>query len=210
METHLIEEKRQLLKALLPHVPFDGWSAKALAAAAKDSGMDAGMAARVFPNGAAEALDFWVRETDAAMLAALEAQDLSALKIRERIAAAVMTRLELVAPHREAVRRALALEAQPHQAPRLLGQLYRSVDAIWYAAGDTATDLNFYSKRLLLAGVYGATLLYWLEDKSEGFSATRAFLLRRIDDVMRIQKLRGQLEKAAARLPNPFRFLRRA
>lgn len=210
METHLLEEKRQLLKALLPHVPFDGWSAKALAAAAKDSGMDAGMASRVFPKGAAEALDFWIRETDTAMLAALEAQDMAALKIRERIAAAVMTRLDLVAPHREAVRRALALEAQPHQAPRLLGQLYRSVDAIWYAAGDTATDFNFYSKRLLLAGVYGATLLYWLEDKSEGFSATRAFLMRRVEDVMRIQKLRASLEKAVARLPNPFRFLKRA
>lgn len=208
-ETHLLAEKRRLLEALLSHVGFDGWTGQALARAARDCGFDAGMAARVFPGGAFDALDFWVRETDAAMIAAFEARDGAALKIRDRIALAVMLRLEIAAPHREALRRALALAPLPHLAPRFLAQLYRTVDAVWYAAGDTATDFNFYSKRLLLAGVYSATLLTWLDDNSEGFAATRGFLARRIEDVMKIQKARGGLDKLLSRLPDPRRFAKR-
>lgn len=208
-DTHLLDEKRRLLAALLAHVPFDGWTAQALSRAAADAGFDQGVVARAFPGGAADALDFWVAETDAAMLAAMETDGAAPMKLRERIAAAVMLRLDLVAPHREAVRRALALEALPQHAPRLLHQLYRTVDAIWYAAGDTSTDFNFYTKRLLLAGVYSATLLHWLDDKSEGFSATRAFLGRRIGEVMQIQKARGRLTEVAGRLPNPWNWLRK-
>lgn len=208
-DDHLLTEKRALLAALLMHVPFDGWSAKALAAATKDCGFDAGLAARAFPDGASAALDFWVAETDAAMLHALESRDLASMKVRERVKTAILTRFELVAPHREAVRRALTLEALPQHAPRALKQVYRTVDAIWYAAGDTATDFNFYTKRLLLAGVYSTTLLRWLDDKSEGFSATAAFLDRRLADVMRIQQAKGRLAKLAEKLPDPRRFRHR-
>lgn len=209
-EPHLLAEKRALLAATLPHVPFDGWTAKSLNLAVRDTGLDNGVALRAFPGGAADVLDFWVSDTDAAMLRVLEGRELAAMKIRERVKLAVMTRLELAAPHREAVRRALALEALPQHAPRALKQLYRTVDAIWYAAGDTATDFNFYTKRMLLAGVYGATLLHWLDDKSEGFAGTAAFLDRRLADVMRIEKAKGKLAKLADKLPNPFRHLRRA
>ncbi len=207
---HLLQEKRALLAVMLPHVAFDGWNAVALNAAARDAGLDAGLVSRAFPGGALQALDFWVRETDQAMVAAFEAQHGAKLKIRERVALAIMLRLEIAAPQREAVRRALTLAAQPHLAPRFLSQLYRTVDAIWYAAGDTATDFNFYTKRLLLAGVYSATLLVWLDDKTPGFTATREFLMRRIDNVMQIQKARGKLESLGSRLPNPLRLFRRA
>ena len=209
-DEHLLTEKRALLAAMLPHVPFDGWSAKSLNLAAADCGYDSGIAMRAFPGGAAEVLDFWVAETDADMLRVLEGRDLAAMKVRERVKLAVLTRLELVAPHREAVRRALTLEALPQHAPRALKQLYRTVDAIWYAAGDTATDFNFYTKRMLLAGVYATTLMHWLDDKSEGFAGTAAFLDRRLADVMRIEQAKGRLSKLADRLPNPFRGLRRA
>ena len=77
--------------------------------------------------------------------------------------------------------------------------LYRTVDAIWYAAGDTSADFNFYTKRATLAGVFSSTLFYWLNDRSEGNEATWAFLDRRIDDVMRFEKFKGQFAKKAAR-----------
>lgn len=206
---HLLDDKRALLEALLPHVPFDGWSAKALAQAAQDGGRDQALVLRAFPGGGTDALDFWIAETDRAMLRALESRDLAAMKIRERVKVAVLVRLELVAAHREAVRRALTLEALPQQGPKALGQLYRTVDAIWYAAGDTATDFNFYTKRMLLGGVYAATLLYWLDDKSEGFAATATFLDRRLSDVMKIQQAKSKLGKLLDSLPNPFRHFRR-
>ncbi|HEY5598497.1 MAG TPA: COQ9 family protein, partial [Kiloniellales bacterium] len=123
-------------------------------------------------------------------------------KMRDRIAVAVRTRLELLAAHREAVRRGVAFLALPINAPLGLKCVYRTVDAIWYAAGDTATDYNFYSKRLLLAGVYSATLLFWLNDASEGSAATWAFLGRRIAEVLKVGRSVGRTMTALLDFPD--------
>ncbi len=174
----------RLLSATLAHVPFDGWTGRAMRAGAADAGLDASALLNAFPGGPAEMLEVFSIETDRRMLAELEKRDLAALKVRERIATAVRTRLELLSSHREAVRRALSVLALPHNAALGLKLLYRTVDAIWYAAGDTSTDYNFYTKRLLLAGVYSSTVLFWVNDKSEDCVETWAFLERRIDEVL--------------------------
>jgi ubiquinone biosynthesis protein COQ9 len=202
------ELRRAVLAATLPHVPFEGWTMAALSAGARDLGRDEADALLAFPEGGLDAVLFWSRDADRRMLAALEATDLSALRTRERVTTAIRQRLTEVAPHREALRRALGLLALPHNAPRAAELTWRTVDAIWWAAGDTATDWNFYSKRALLAGVYGATLLRFLEDRSEGCADTWAFLDRRIADTMRIPKAAARLREGLARLPDPFALLR--
>jgi ubiquinone biosynthesis protein COQ9 len=207
MTARLEEAKRRILAAALPHVAFDGWCLRLLSEAAVEAGYDATMAKRAFPGGPAELVDYFVAEADRRMLEALEGMDLPAMKVRERIATAVRVRLEQHAAHREAVRRAVALQALPGNAPRAFKALYRTVDAMWRVAGDTATDWNFYSKRVLLAGVYSTTLLHWLDDESEGCAATWAFLDRRIEDIMKIQMARGRVDKLVARLPSPTRLM---
>lgn len=204
--------RERIVDAALPHVPFDGWTPETLRLAAQDAGYEPVMALRVFPRGAIEAVEFWNTLADRRMLAALERENLSALKIRARIALAVRRRLEAAGAHREAVRRGLGLLSLPHNAPLAATTLWRTVDAIWYAAGDTATDFNYYTKRGLLAGVYSATVLYWLEDKSEGQASTWEFLDRRIADVMRVPQILGSLRERLSGLPNPFRpfFARRS
>ena len=196
------ERKRVVLAAAIRAVPFDGWSRKLM----RELGDDA---ATLFPGGADELLDFYLAEADRRMAAALENVDLPAMKIRQRIAAAVRLRLEQAAPERETVRRTLATLALPGHAGLALRSLYRTVDAIWRACGDTATDFNFYTKRALLAGVYSSTLLYWLGDDSPGFENTWAFLDRRIERVMTIQKARGRLDRLAERVPSPWPVLSR-
>jgi ubiquinone biosynthesis protein COQ9 len=208
--TDLVRRKDALLEAMLPDVPFDGWSMATLKAAGRAIGLEPDEALRLFPEGPGEAalwLDDWA---DRRMLAALEEIDLPALKVRERVAAAVEVRLAALAPHREAVRRAIALKATPFGAVRAARIVYRTVDAIWYAAGDASTDFNFYSKRSLLAAVYGPTVLYWLNDRSDGAAETREFLARRLADVMKLPQLGQRLRKSAGRAAAPFRLIRRA
>jgi len=189
--------RRTLMIASLAHVPFDGWTERALLAGAADAGLDRGTALAAFPGGTAELIEAFSAWADGQMLAALERRDFAAMRVRERIAAAVRLRLETVEPYREAVRRGGSFFALPNHAALGLTCLYRTVDAIWYAAGDTATDYNFYTKRALLAGVYSSTLLVWLNDKSEGQAETWAFLERRISEVL---KLGGRLGKGVAAL----------
>jgi ubiquinone biosynthesis protein COQ9 len=203
------EVRLALIKATLPEVPFEGWSPAAFRAAARELGLAEGEIERAFPGGVREAIEYWSALADDEMLAELEAVDMPALKVRERVAVAVKVRLMQAAPHREALRRALSLLALPTHAGMSARMLYRTVDAIWYAAGDRSTDHNFYTKRGLLAGVYGATVLYWLDDQSEGFEETWGFLDRRLGDVMRLPQLLGRVTSGLGRLPNPLRFAQR-
>jgi len=208
MTEHLAEERRRILAAALRHAAFDGWGGT-LPRAVADCGYPASMAARAFPGGTGALIAFHMAEADRAMTAELAAHDVLALRIRERIALAVRLRLELLAGEREAIRRAVAFQLLPGQGGRAARGLYRTVDAIWRACGDTASDFNFYTKRALLAGVYASTLLFWLNDKSEERTDTWAFLDRRIGQVMTIQKARGRLTRLRERLPDPFRLLGR-
>ena len=196
----------RILDKALAHVPFDGWSEKALMAGAEDAGYDPAMALDAFPGGVPDALDFAAARADAEMLEALEAKGLDKLRVRDRVATAVRARLELSTPHREAIQRALAVLALPHNLPLAAKTLWRTVDAIWYAAGDQATDFNYYTKRGLLAGVYSATLLYWLNDHSPDHADSWDFLERRLDEVMQVPKAMARAREALERLPSPFRL----
>ena len=209
MRSPLAERQRAaLIEAMLPDVPFDGWSRAALRAAARRIGIPTAEALALFPNGPAQFVACFSRWADSRMLDRFESTPLDQLRVSERIALAVNSRLEIVEPWREAVRRALTILALPQHAPLALRLLYETVDGIWYAAGDSATDFSFYTKRATLAGIYAAMLLYWLDDRSEGFTETRAFLERRLADTTRFGASRRRLATAFDRLPNPLRLLR--
>jgi ubiquinone biosynthesis protein COQ9 len=158
-------KKDALLRALLPEVPFDGWSAAAMRAAAARAGLDPGELEFLFPKGPRDAVAWFSHWADRQTLAALKAARRRGLRTHERVALGVKTRLGILLPHREAVRRALSLLALPQNMPLGAKLLYDAVDTIWHGAGDASTDFNFYTKRGLLAGVYGTTLLYWLDSR---------------------------------------------
>jgi ubiquinone biosynthesis protein COQ9 len=192
---YTLDELRPLLAGELPrHAGFDGWGDKAVASAAAALGVDASVAALVF-DGKTAMIDAWFGAVDEAMLSIISAEKLAAMKIRERITALVEARLDYVAPNREALRRTLAILAMP-QNLRIAGQLgWRAADIMWRAAGDTATDYNHYSKRAILGSVYAATLSVFIDDESEGYADTRAFLARRIEGIMRFEKAKAQFTK---------------
>jgi len=185
----------RLAEAVAGEAAFSGWSQVALRAAAAQVGAGPD-AERLFPGGPIDVLAYLSERADQRTVAALEQAGTESLKIRERITLAVRTRIENTVGGKESVRRGLALLALPFNGPLALRLLYRTVDALWYAAGDTSTDFNFYTKRATLAGVFSSTLLYWLNDRSEGNEATWSFLDRRIDNVMSFEKLKGRLRPA--------------
>ena len=170
--------------------------------------MTVGEALALFPRGPADLVAGFSRWADRRMLDRVETLPLEPLSVPERIALAIGTRLEIVEPWREAVRRALTVLALPQHAPLAARLVYETVDGVWYAAGDSASDFSFYTKRLTLAAIYGAVVLYWLDDRSEGFADTRAFLDRRLGDAARVGRARRDLETVVGRLPNPLRALR--
>jgi ubiquinone biosynthesis protein COQ9 len=198
-----------ILARALDHAAFDGWTEAVLARAAREAGLPEGADALYFPRGPVDAIDFWNLQADRAMAQTLAGMDLSALKVRQRIEEAVMARLFPARPHREAARRAAARLALPDAGaagPRIL---WRAADAMWRAVGDVSTDFNFYSKRAILSGVYASTFPVFLDDRDPELAATRAFLRRRIVNVMQFEKAKARVREAKAKLPDPLALLAR-
>jgi ubiquinone biosynthesis protein COQ9 len=190
------DQRDRLLEAALVHVPFDGWSRRSLFAGARDLGIEPGLVRRLFPDAGDDLLAQLERWADRRMLAQLDLDALAAMRIRERIGTLVRTRLEVLGPHREAMRRAVAARLLPGNALAGCTSLWRTVDLMWSVAGDKADDYNYYTKRSLLVAVWTSTFLFWLEDRSEGVRDTWAFLDRRIGDVMQIGALGARVGDA--------------
>jgi ubiquinone biosynthesis protein COQ9 len=201
-------EREKLIEAILPDVAFDGWTHAALRRAARRTGIPFAEAMALFPRGAPDLVAASSRWADLKMLDRLDAMALDGLGTSARVRLAIEARFEVLGPYREAVRRGLAVLAMPQHVPLGCRLLYDTVDAIWHAAGDAATDFSFYTKRATLAGLYSAAVIYWLDDRSEGAADTMAFIDRRLADLRRFGGMRGRVEELAARLPNPFRLLR--
>jgi ubiquinone biosynthesis protein COQ9 len=181
------ELKTRILKRALIHVPFDGWLQDLLERAAEEVGLDPSYGWRLFPKGPLEAVSYWSELLDQEMLAALPPPE--GLRVREKVALGVKTRLRLLIPYREAARKTAAYLAFPTHLSQSSRLLYQTVSEIWYYAGDTSTDYNFYTKRGLLMWVYSSTFLYWLRDHSDNFEATWTFLDRRIDEVLALPRV---------------------
>lgn len=192
---HIAKVTAAVLDAALPDVVFDGWSEALLRRAIDAAGVDSSDAKLAFPRGAPDLAAAFHRQGDAEMLARLTAEDAQSLRIRDKITAAVRTRLEIAEPHEEAIRRAAAMYALPIYAADGAKLTWETADHIWNFAGDTADDYNWYTKRLTLSAVFSSTLLFWLGDSSEDKAATWAFLDRRIDGVMRFEKTKSALRK---------------
>ena len=184
--------RRRLALAVGENAVFDGWSRAAVDSAARQLGIDPVQARLAMPKSAARMIEIYIQEVDRGLEASFPPERIAAMKIRERIRALVWHRLEIMGPAREAMRRALAILAMPQNVPLALRISWRTADQMWRLAGDTSTDFNHYTKRMTLGAVYGSTLLAWLDDQSDGWAETAAFLDRRIDNVMKFEKLKAE------------------
>lgn len=189
----LDELRESLAPHLAPNAAFDGWGTTAVDAAADAIGADRDIARLAVPGNAVDMIDLWFAHIDRRMAAALPPETLGPMKIRAKITALVEARLDALAPDREALRRAVAILAMPQNAARAARLGWRSADTMWRLAGDTATDYNHYTKRAMLAGIYAATIAVFLSDEVEGQAETRAFLARRIENIMQFEKAKAKL-----------------
>ena len=184
--------RRRLALPVGENAVFDGWTRAAVDTAAGQLGIERAQARLAIPRAQAGMIDIYIQGVDRELEQRLPPEKLAALKIRERIRTLVWTRLEIMGPAREAVRRATAILAMPQNLPLAARIGWRSADLMWRLAGDASTDFNHYTKRMTLGAVYGSTLLGWLDDNTEGWSDTAAFLNRRIDNVMEFEKWKAQ------------------
>jgi len=196
------ELKAAVLDAALKRAPDEGFTDAMLTAAGKDAGAAAEMVLHLFPQGPASLVEFFSEQSDAVMERAFAEKNLTEMKVRERISAAVLARIDAIRPHKEAARRAAAFLLMPAHAALGMKLLYQTVDAMWRGAGDTSTDFNFYTKRAILSAVYSSTLMRWFNDASENESTTHEFLAARIENVMQFEKFKAEMRARTKDMPS--------
>ncbi len=189
-----------LLDAIMPHVAFDGWTSVAFDAAVADAELSREEAKRLCPRGAVDLAVLYHQEGDRAMMAAIRDADLSEMRFRDKVAFAIRARLDAV-DDKEAVRRGSTLFALPMHAADGAKLIWGTADAIWNTLGDASRDINWYSKRATLSGVYASCVLYWLGDDSLDGQATDAFIDRRISDVMQIETVKAKINSSKVLAP---------
>jgi len=211
----LDEIRDALAPRLAANAAFDGWNMEAIDAAAFEIGVDTDVARLAFKadgisrNPAMNMIDAWIASVDDEMERRLPAETLAGMKIRARITALIETRLDITAPDIEGQRRAAAIMAQPQNLARTAKIGWRAADKMWRLAGDTATDFNHYTKRMTLSAVYSSTLAVFLQDESEDYAETKAFLGRRIENVMQFEKAKAQAKARRENIPSLSRFIGR-
>ena len=199
--------RRAILDRALVIAAFEGWTSKTLRDAVKQAELPKGAGALYFPDGPLELISFWAEELNAHVETVIGALDLSAMKIRDKVTAGVVARMEGLSGHEAAARRAAARLALPDALGQGPSQIWAAADTIWRAIGDTSTDANYYSKRTLLSGVISASLAAWLSDYTKDKRAGRAFIDARISNVMQIEKAKWELKKRTRDWPNPAQVL---
>jgi ubiquinone biosynthesis protein COQ9 len=205
----LDEIRAALAPVLGRNAGFDGWSEAAVRAAADEMGVDHDLALLAVKDSAMDMINAWIEGVDLELAARLPVEKLETMKIRDRITALLATRLEIMAPDRESLRRAMSTMAMPQNLVKAAQIGWRSADRMWRLAGDSASDFNHYTKRMTLSAVYGSVLTVFVNDDSDDFADTRRFLDRRIDNVMQIEKVKAQVRSRQDYVPSLSRFIGR-
>lgn len=192
----ILFQKRKIIAASFPFIAQEGWTLPALEKGAALLTLDSLAVWRFFPDGVKEAVSTYSAWMDAQMAEKMEQLLVTtSLKVREKIFWAVRLRLECLAEAPLVAKQTAFFLKYPTHLSLGTRLLFKTVHQMWILAGDTSTDYNFYTKRALLAGVCGATLLFWFQDTSPHFERTWAFLNNRIDNVLLIQKIRPTCSK---------------
>jgi ubiquinone biosynthesis protein COQ9 len=202
-------ERAAILEAALTRAPFEGWTSLTLRRAAADAGVSPSTLAAAFPGGVGAVIAHWSNALDRQMTEAMTGPEFAALRIRDKVRRAIEARLDALRPHKEAARRAAATLALPVYGGLGARLVWACADAVWRGLGDASTDFNYYSKRAILAGVWGSTFARWLADESPDETATRAFLARRIENVMQIEKAKARLRETGIDPARPLGWLAR-
>ena len=179
-------QRKKILNQALVDINTYGFNKNMLIKAAENCNFSEGTLGRLFPEGIYELKEYFFNETDIEMLKKINRIKNKNIRIRDKIYNGVIIRLEIFQKNKDAIKHIFVSESS--NPIKSVKNLWNTADLIWKSAGDTSTDYNHYTKRLLLSWVYLSTLLCWFSDSKKDIKETKLFLNRRIDEVLKFGK----------------------
>ena len=190
--------KEKIVLSMLTHVPYDGWNWNALYKGAEDiyflnKKIDENIKTELrnlFNNNLTEIVRFLNDYLDTKMENDFLKLKLQKTSIPEKVKTLILLRLKWTFPYKDSIRLSLGFMGMPNNSKKSISMLYKTCDKIWRISGDTSTDFSFYTKRIVLSGLYTSTLLFWINDDSKDLTNTESFLARRLLDISNFGKIK--------------------
>ena len=193
--------RESILSASLKFVPGYGWTKHAVEAGTESLGYPT-VTAGVISDPDISLIHYHYRVSNEKLIKLMkkemEEQKASGqeVKVTKFLKKSIEQRLIMNVPYMSRWAEALAIMTYPQNAPNSLTLGLELVDSMWHVGGDTNVDMSWYSKRLILLGIYKTTELAMMQDQSDGYLDTWAFLDRRFDDSKNLQELLGTSDDA--------------
>lgn len=189
----------KIIRFLLTQKHFPGWKISIATAAAQNLNLE------IKFNNKKELLSSYNEYVTTLLFNTLAEPNISALRsTSQKIQAALERRIDILDQWKDAEKEAI-------QSTDTLNQLKYSAllsDKIWKWAGDTSTDYNFYTKRLILGGIIISSQLFWLEDTSKNSEKTKKFIQNRIEETALIGTIKKEFREHTKELHPIFKAIK--
>ncbi len=159
--------KQKLLEAIINIVEINGWSSNVFQKLKNKNIIKISDLMINFPDEDKDLLIFVINELNYLMEKKINKRDIMNLPISKRIKRILITRFEILKNNKKFYKKTFNYLLLPKNIKLMKNNLYKSVDQMWYLAGDNSTDFNFYTKRLTLSFIYvNALFTFYKNDKS--------------------------------------------
>ena len=177
--------KIDILNKVIEHTPYTGWSLETLKVSLGEIGILNSLDS-FFPGGIKDISRLYFDIADKKLEYDVENIDLENKSVRDRISYLLNLRLDFFSNNKQVIKQIIGSDFFNGFSLAPISRINDSVDLMWRLAGDKSVDYNFYTKRILLGGIYISSVLFWLD--SENREEVSKFIDRRIANVMKIEK----------------------
>ena len=122
----------------------------------------------LFPDGNVDLIKFVLEQLNSELEDYCKNIDLIRLPIHKRIKKVLLSKIFLLNKDKLFYKNIFLNLLIPKRHFSLPKQLYNSVDQIWFIVGDSSVDFNFYTKRLILSGIYLRIMLFFFNNDDQG------------------------------------------
>jgi len=203
---NLNSRRKKVLNISKKFIVKNGWNENLFLKLSENSKYKIDELKVLFPNGYTALLEFYLNELNAEMILSSKKINLIRMKTHQRIKALIMLRLNNLQKEKDLFKKTYFILALPKHSKIAVMSLYKTVDEMWFLAGDISTDFNFYSKRAILASIYSATILYWINNNN--LKQTTKFLDNQLAKVSKIPEIKNKIKNLFDLGPKIFSFFK--
>ena len=203
---YLLKKRLEVLKCAKIFVLEKGLTKNSLENISKRYGLDINETELLFPEGNIDFIKFTLEQLNHDLEEYCKKIDLIRLPVHKRIRKVLLSKISLMNKNKLFYRSIFLNLLIPKKNFSLSNQLYKSVDQIWFIAGDSSTDFNFYTKRLILSGIYSRVILFFFNNKDQ--EELENILDESLKRVSKIPEIKSKLKIFKDYLPKIANFVK--